>query len=86
MTKKPKNYRWCQQHRRLDSPAYISLPTPENEKYAKIPSLGVKYTQLSSSQKMKKIIPENFSLLSPVWLTLLTNIHSRLSPQIFEKN
>jgi hypothetical protein len=29
------------------------LPTPENEKYAKIPSLGVKYTQLRSSQKME---------------------------------
>jgi hypothetical protein len=43
---------------------------PENEKYAKIPSLGVKYTQLSSSQKMKKIISENFSLLSPVLLKM----------------
>jgi hypothetical protein len=41
-------------HRRLDSPAFVSLPTPENEKYAKIPSLGVKYTQLRSSQKMEK--------------------------------
>jgi hypothetical protein len=27
---------------------------PENEKYAKIPSLGVKCTQLSSSQKLEK--------------------------------
>jgi hypothetical protein len=62
------------------------LPTPENEKYAKIPSLGVKYTQLSSSQKMRKIIPENFSLLSPMSLTPLINIHSQLSPRIFEKN
>jgi hypothetical protein len=86
-TKKPKIYRWCQRHRRLDSPAYISLPTPENEKYTKISSLGVMYTQLGSSQKMrKKIIPENFSLLSPVLLTLLNNIHSRLSLRIFEKN
>jgi hypothetical protein len=66
--------------RRLDSPAYISYPTPENEKYAKISSLGVIYTQLSSSQK---IIPENFSLLLPVSLTPLNNIHSRLSPRIF---
>ncbi len=33
------------------SPAYISLPTPENKKY-EIPSLGLKYTQLSSSQKI----------------------------------
>jgi hypothetical protein len=62
------------------------LPTPENEKYAKIPYLGIKYTQLSSSQKIKKIIPEKFSLLSSVLLTPLTNIHSRLSPRIFEKN
>jgi hypothetical protein len=30
------------------------LPTPENEKYAKNSSLGVMYTQLSSTQKMKK--------------------------------
>ncbi len=44
------------------------------------------YTKLSSSQKMKKIIPENFSLLSPVSLTPLNNIHSRFSPRIFEKN
>ncbi len=44
------------------------------------------YTQLGSSQKMKKIKPENFSLLSPVLLTLLNNIHSPLSPRIFEKN
>jgi hypothetical protein len=35
---------------------------------------------------MKKIIPEHFSLLSPVSLTPLNNIHSRLSPRIFEKN
>ncbi len=35
---------------------------------------------------MKKIIPENFSLLSPVSLTPLNNVHSRLSPRIFEKN
>jgi hypothetical protein len=41
-----------QRHGRLDSPAYISLPTPENEKYAKISALGVMYSQLSSSQKM----------------------------------
>jgi hypothetical protein len=61
------------------------MPTLENEKYAKILSLGVKCTQLSSSKKMKKMLPETFSLLSPVSLTLLTNIHSRLSPQIFEK-
>jgi hypothetical protein len=47
-------YQRCQRHRRLDSPAYIILPTPENEKYAKIPSLGVKYTQLVYSQKNKK--------------------------------
>ncbi len=46
--------RRCQWHRWLDSPAYVSLPTPENVKYAKIPSLGVKYTQLRSSQKMEK--------------------------------
>jgi hypothetical protein len=38
----------------------MSLPTPENGKYAKIPCLGVKYNQLSS---------ENFYLLSPVSLT-----------------
>jgi hypothetical protein len=62
------------------------LPTPENKKYAKISSLGVMYTQLGSSQKMKKIIPENFSLLSPVSLTTLNNIHSQISPRIFEKN
>ncbi len=37
-----------------DSPAYISLPTPENEKYAKISSFGVMYTQLGSSEKMKQ--------------------------------
>ncbi len=38
--------------RRLDSPDYISLSTPENEKYAKISSLHVMYTQLGSSQKI----------------------------------
>jgi hypothetical protein len=39
-TKKPKMctgvndiiFRWCQRHRRLESPANISLPTPKNEK------------------------------------------------------
>jgi hypothetical protein len=63
------------------------LPTPENENYAKISSLGVMYTQLGSSQKMEKnYIPENFSLLSPVSLTPLNNIRSLLSPRIFEKN
>jgi hypothetical protein len=35
-------------HRRLESLANISLPAPENEKLAKIQSLGVKCTQLSS--------------------------------------
>ncbi len=44
------------------------------------------YTQLSSSQKMEKIIPDIFFLLSPVSLTPLNNIHSRLSPRIFNKN
>ncbi len=44
------------------------------------------YTQLSSSQKMKKNKPESFSLLSLGSLTPLTNIHSRLSPRIFKKN
>jgi hypothetical protein len=34
----------------------------------------------------KKIIPENFSLLSQVSLTPLTNIHSQLSPRNFEIN
>ncbi len=38
------------------------------------------------TKKLQKIIPENFSLLSPVSLTPLYNIHSRLSPRIFEKN
>jgi hypothetical protein len=38
----------------IRQPTYISLPTPENEKYTKILSLGVKYTQLSSSQKILK--------------------------------
>jgi hypothetical protein len=60
------------------------VTTPENKKYAKIPSLGVKYTQLSSLQKMKKIIPENFSFIAGV-VDTLTNIHSRLSSRIFEK-
>jgi hypothetical protein len=58
------------------------LPTPENEKYAKISSVDVMYTQQGPPQKMKKNIPENFSLLSPVLLTPLNNINSR----IFEKN
>jgi hypothetical protein len=59
ITKKPKIYyrcqrdRWkisrrCQQHRRLESPASISLPAPEYEKLAKIQSLGVKCTEPSS--------------------------------------
>jgi hypothetical protein len=30
--KKPKIYRWCQRHRRLESPANISFSTPKNEK------------------------------------------------------
>jgi hypothetical protein len=34
---------------------------------------------------MKKILPQNFSHLSPVLLTPLINIHSRLSPQILKK-
>jgi hypothetical protein len=76
LTKKQKNFRRSQQHRRLGSLAYISLPTPENEKYAKIPSLGVKYTQLSSSQKKQKIIPENFSLLSPLLFTPIPMAYS----------
>jgi hypothetical protein len=33
----------------------------------------------------KKIVSQNFYLFSPVSLTPLTNIHSRFSPQIFEK-
>jgi hypothetical protein len=52
------------------------------KKYAKIPYLGVKYTQLRSSQKMEIF----FYLLSPVLLTPLTNIHLGLSPRFFEKN
>ncbi len=42
-------------------------------------------TQVSSQQKIKKIIPQNFFHLSPVSLTPVINIHSRLSPRIFEK-
>ena len=42
-------------------------------------------TQVSSQQKNKKIIPQNFFHLSPVSLTPVINIHSRLSPRIFEK-
>jgi hypothetical protein len=34
---------------------------------------------------MKKIIFQNFYLFSPVSLTPLINIHSRISPRIFEK-
>jgi hypothetical protein len=41
------------------------LPPHDYEKYAKISSLGLKYTQLISSQKLKNIIPATFSLLSP---------------------
>ncbi len=41
-------------------------------------------TQVSSQQK-KKIIPQNFIHLSLVSLTPVINIHSRLSPRIFEK-
>ncbi len=35
---------------------------------------------------MEKCIPHNFSLLSPVSLTPLINIHSRIAPRIFKKN
>jgi hypothetical protein len=35
--------------------------------------------------KNVKNVSQNFSLFSPVSLTPLTNIHSRLSPRIFEK-
>ncbi len=34
---------------------------------------------------MKKFLFHNFSLFSPVSLTPLINIHSRISPRIFEK-
>jgi hypothetical protein len=44
-TTPPINFWAVSTTRQLDSPAYISLPTPENEKYAKT-SLVVKYTQL----------------------------------------
>jgi hypothetical protein len=43
------------------------------------------YTQLGSSQKMKKIYLKFFSFIAGV-VTPLNNIHSRLSPRIFEKN
>jgi hypothetical protein len=36
-------------------------------------------------KKYEKIISQNFSLLSPVSLTPLINIHSQISPRIFEK-
>jgi hypothetical protein len=42
-------------------------------------------TQVSSKKKIKKIIPQNFFQLIPVSLTPVINIHSRLSPRIFEK-
>ncbi len=32
ITKQPKIFCRCQRHRRLKSPAYISLPTPKNKK------------------------------------------------------
>jgi hypothetical protein len=67
--------RRCQNNQK-ESPAYISFPSPESEKYAKIPSLGVMYTQQALQNFFKKIIPEN----------PLDNIHTRLSPRIFEKN
>ncbi len=35
--------------------------------------------------KNEKNVYQNFSLFSPVSLTPLTNIHSRLSPRIFEQ-
>ncbi len=34
---------------------------------------------------MKKILSQNFSLFSPVSLTPLIKIHSRISPRIFSK-
>jgi hypothetical protein len=34
---------------------------------------------------MKKILSQNFSLFSPMSLTPLINIHSRISPRIFSK-
>ncbi len=39
----------------------------------------VKCTQLSS-------LPLEFPLLSPMSLTQLINVHSRISPRMFEKN
>jgi hypothetical protein len=37
-----------------------------------------------TEQNMKKCKPQNFSLVSPVSLTPLINIHSRISLLIFE--
>ncbi len=46
-------FRW-QWHWRKDSPANINLTTPKNDKLAKILSLDIKCTQLSSYQNMRK--------------------------------
>jgi hypothetical protein len=54
-------------------------------KKAKLQSISVKCTQLGSEQNMKKLVPQNFSYLSPVSLTLLINSHSRLSHRKFWK-
>jgi hypothetical protein len=51
----------------------------------KIQSLGVKCTKLSSQQNMEKMLFQNFSLFSPVSMTPLINMHSRISPRIFNK-
>ncbi len=56
----------------------------ETEGKEKIQSLGVKCTKLSSQQNTKKKFYFKISLFSPVSLTPLINIHSRISLRIFE--
>ncbi len=57
------------------SASNISLPTPENEKSAKIQSISVKCTQRNENIYMKTYIPQNLFRLMPVLFTPLINIH-----------
>ncbi len=47
--------------------------------------IGVKFTHLSSSQKWEKFIPQKFSLLSPVSLASLMNVHLQISQTPFNE-
>jgi hypothetical protein len=69
------------------SPANISLPTPKNEKLAKLQSVGVKCTKLSSEQNMKKnFISKFFSFFAGVFDTADKHSFTNISANFGKKS